>query len=343
MDKPIFISGLRKSGTSLTKNLLDGHPDLFVYPPNELHFFRYSHHESLVKDKQREELNPNKLLELLSNTHFINRMSDNSKEYNKEINIDGFKSGINGKNVDTYPEVFDALFQSMAEATKIFNKDPSSVRFTSKTVLETEFFPILRQWFSDLKFVYVLRNPYGHFSAARLSMRATDGKEGDDVSSISDPYPIIGKEIRRMVNSYYFMKKYNEMHPDQFHVLVFDELLRNPEKEIEKLCSFLDIDYRKELTNPTICKQPWGGNSWHTGDFEGISKEPLHHWKDDISGGEIKLINEYFERIFDEFNFDQLESDKSMLLPFDSSEWNPKTYIANRVIYSGKKVNLLSK
>ena len=31
LHQPIIISGLRKSGTSMVRNLLDGHPDLFVH------------------------------------------------------------------------------------------------------------------------------------------------------------------------------------------------------------------------------------------------------------------------------------------------------------------------
>ncbi len=42
MKSPIFVSGLSKSGTSMVKTLFDGHPDLFVVPPNEMLFFFFS-------------------------------------------------------------------------------------------------------------------------------------------------------------------------------------------------------------------------------------------------------------------------------------------------------------
>ena len=40
--KPIFVSGLRKSGTSMMRHLFDGHPDIFSNPKGEFHFFRYT-------------------------------------------------------------------------------------------------------------------------------------------------------------------------------------------------------------------------------------------------------------------------------------------------------------
>ena len=39
MNEPIFILGCTKSGTTLLRNLFDGHPQLFVVP-SESHFFQ---------------------------------------------------------------------------------------------------------------------------------------------------------------------------------------------------------------------------------------------------------------------------------------------------------------
>ena len=43
MSRPIFLLGCHKSGTSLLRSLLDGHPDLFVIPI-ETHFFQATGH-----------------------------------------------------------------------------------------------------------------------------------------------------------------------------------------------------------------------------------------------------------------------------------------------------------
>ncbi|MEE9162080.1 MAG: hypothetical protein V3U35_03825 [Candidatus Neomarinimicrobiota bacterium] len=39
MNRPIFLLGAHKSGTSLLRSLFDGHPDLFAVPV-EAHFFQ---------------------------------------------------------------------------------------------------------------------------------------------------------------------------------------------------------------------------------------------------------------------------------------------------------------
>lgn len=322
----------------MVKNLFDNHPEVFVYPPNELHFFRYSDHNSVVKDKQDRVSSPEILLERLSQTGFVKRMSDKSaSDYRPQFDIDKFDDLIMEKNATGYPDVYQALFESMAEASSHFEGSVDNLRPVSKTVLETEFFPELRQWFTDLKFVYVLRNPYGHFASARNSMRLQSGSgEGSEMGILSDPYPFIGSEFRRMQLSYYFARKFESLYPDQFYILLYDDILSEPESTLQNVAEFLEIDYHENMANPTICGEPWGGNSWYAEDFEGIDTSPLDHWKDDISGAEIGVLNDLFGDIFEDFGFKRIQPAKSMLRPFHLAE-RPHTYLANRLMIYWQK------
>jgi len=331
MNDPIFVSGLRKSGTSMVKNLLDGHPDLFTYPPNELHFFRYSEHDSVVKDKQGRANSPADLCDQLAGIDFVQRMAEESSDdYRPQIDIDRFNELVANHQPTEYPEVYKALFESMARAASHFEGNFEDCRPTSKTVLETEFFSELREWFPDLKFVYVLRSPYGHFASARNSMRLQSGTgEGSEMGILSDPYPFVGSELRRMQLSYYFAEKFARLHPEQFYVLIYDEILADPEPTLRDLAAFLGIDYHESLTNPTICGEPWGGNSWYVEEFEGIDPSPLNHWRDDIGDGELKMINALFKDFFEAYGFEVIEPDSTVMRPFHLSE-RPWTYVANR-------------
>lgn len=341
MQDPIFVSGLRKSGTSMVKNLLDGHPDLFVHPPNEVHLFRYSEHEAAIKDKQGQDSDPAALLDRLAQIKFVQRMNDDSaKDYRPQVDLDRFDEAVMDYTPSSYADVYEALFTSMADASTHFDGDLDVQRPASKTVLDTEFFPDLREWFPDLKFVYVLRNPYGHFASARNSMRLQSGSgEGSEMGVLSDPYPFIGSELRRMELSYYLARKFARLYPDQFTILVYDDILEDPEPTLRELAQFLDVDYHENMTNPTICGDPWGGNSWYAEEFAGIDPSPLDHWMDDISSPEIGVINDLFADVLDEFGFDEIDADGSRLRPFHRSE-RPKAYIANRfAIYWQKHGN----
>ena len=338
MQSPIFISGLRKSGTSMVKNLLDSHPDLFVFPPNELHFFRFTHHPSMVKDKFSKIADPKQLVKKIAENNFITRIADKDSEFFlSEFNYNNFIDYIERSTVEDFKTVYEVLFRAFYRALGN-EEEPNLLRFVSKTVLETEYFPELMKWFPDLKFVYVLRNPYAHFVSAVKSLRTHTNRkkpesfEGMKLSARRNPYPYIGPEIFRMKHSYYFMEKFQRLYPKNFYTLVYDELLKDPQSEIMKLTSFLEIDFNPVLLKPTILGKGWKGNSWSNHQFSGISKTPLNEWKKDISGGEIRLINSFFSTLIEKY-FHLEEPKTNILKPFHSSEYRPKIYMANRLLY----------
>jgi hypothetical protein len=109
MRDPIFVSGLRKSGTSLVRNLLDGHPEIFMYPPDEVPFFRYSHHESLVQDKLAEIDDQPELLEMLAGIDFLTRMNDpDAKDYREQVDVETFQHDVADATPESHRDIYRA-------------------------------------------------------------------------------------------------------------------------------------------------------------------------------------------------------------------------------------------
>ncbi len=338
MKAPIFISGLRKSGTSMVKTCLDSHPELFVFPGNELHLFKFSYHPSIVKDKSAFIKDPKELTRKIADNKFINRIADeNSEFYIPEFDYNAFKRYIEDFEIKDYKEVYEALCKAFYYAIgKKGNLD--NLRFVSKTVLETEFFPELLSWYPDMKFIYVLRNPYAHFVSAIKSLRThtrinkKQTYEGMKLSSLKNPYPYLAPEIFRMKYSYYFMEKFQRIYPDKFYILIYDDLLKDSQNELKKLSQFLGINYDPVLLKPSIMNEIWKGNSWNKHQFTQISKAPLDEWKKDISGGEIRLINKFFSDLIEKY-FTLETADSGILKPYHLSEYKPHVYIMNRLLY----------
>jgi len=339
MRDPIFISGLRKSGTSLVKSLLDGHPELFVFPPNELHLFRYSWHPSLVKDKLARLNDPVELLGAVGRNPFISRMADpEGAYYLREFDYNRFQEEINASQVKDLKDVYETLIRAMHSS--LYGKDiPYNLRSVTKTVLETEYFPEWLNMFPECRFIYVLRNPYAHFVSVVRSLRTHTGRnknnqtyEGMALNALRNPYPFLGPELLRMRHSYHLMQKYAELYPNQFYILVYDDLLLDPADQMKKLCGFLGISYQDNLLRPTIMGKHWTGNSWFGGDFEGIDTQPLYHWKKHLHPGEIKLLNRFFSDVIEHY-FELLKPGGSLIQPFHPSEYKPWVYLANRLLY----------
>lgn len=330
LNKPIFITGMRKSGTSLIRNLFDSHPELFVYPPNELHMLRYGPHQGISKRNDTTLENPKDALEKVVKFKYLQRMNDpEAQDYRESIDVDSITEQCLDGNPETFKEAYELLFSATAEHTSGYSASDitnGDLRPVSKTVMNSEFFPILRNWFPDMKMIYVLRNPYGHWCSARNTIRPSD--ENGDFSTLTHPFPFLGGKMRRMNNSYRISDMYAREFPDQFKILVFDVLLKNPDETMNEISDWLGIEYNNELTNPTIIGEHWRGNSKFKDGFKSISTSPLDHWEDTLSKGEARVVRQISEGILEKYDF-ETQPEGSMWRPWSLSE-RPLTYLANR-------------
>ena len=68
-----------------------------------------------------------------------------------------------------------------------------------------------------------------------------------------------------------------------------EKLIRETDKVMSSFANNLNIDFNKNLCNPTIGKLAWGGNS-HYGKSKGINENTLENYKKVLKKEEINLI-----------------------------------------------------
>jgi len=333
MKNLFFVTGLRKSGTSMVKSLLDGHPEVFMFPAAEYELFHYTDHIALHADKYYNDINLSEIKSKLSKNSFVERLNkpEVKSDLRESINVSQYQEIIKDADPKSYKEIIELTFRAMAESYSE-KVDISNKNCGLKCVLNEEYLPELREWFPNVKMIYVLRNPYGHFNAIRNSMRKGVTREGQKLSWLKNTYPKIATEIKRMQLSYTLMEKWESLYPNNFYVLSYDKLLDSSQSELEKLSDFLGIEFNSSMLKPTVANEIWGGNSWTGKQFEGIDKGPMNRWKKEISPLEIRLINEYFSDIIEKYGFD-LVSSKSPLWKLMHSNERPLTYILNRLVF----------
>lgn len=329
-----MISGLRKSGTSLFKNLLDGHPELFVIPPNEFDFFCYSHHEALTQPKYQRIEDVNKLLQVLARQNFIVRMSasfsggDSDRDGDSRwagrrttFDVESFLSEIEQVRVSSYEEIFSTLFNAMARHCGIDSDAMIGKSFIFKNTLETEFFGLYKKWFPEMKLIYTLRNPYAQFAAQ---------SRGEHLHADKFRYPILAEYVNLMRFEYHFLNYWQAVYPDDIHVVRYEDIVLHSEDAMRGVASFLGIDYRDSLLNPTILGVPWGGNSSADETYKKIDSRPLERWKTVLSQQEIHLITKYFGPKIEEFGYEVIPGKRS-LLPNHRTE-TLRRYVGNKYL-----------
>ena len=99
---------------------------------------------------------------------------------------------------------------------------------------------------------------------------------------------------------------------NQYRIVIYEDLISNPEETMKSLCNFVEIPYNETLLKPTLLGEEWAGNSTSGIRFTGISRQNLEKWKKDISNFEIHMVNELFGHVLRDFNFEKINPKHSI-------------------------------
>lgn len=320
-NNPVFILGCTKSGTSLIRNLFDGHSALFAVPAEShffqqtgswvYYFFNRSHPKNLTYDEKKQRL--------VDWIDFSNRKSNSVGDgfTAGKWNVELFKEAIFSKSVHSLKELSDLYIESMYFA--LCNKPYPDLRFLEKSVENAEFALEWLQLYPNAKFIHILRNPYSNLVAIRKFLYAPR-------------FPFLNRALLSMYNSYYFLyKNVKLIDPSQYKVILYEDLLQKPEEIMKDLASFVEINFEEILLKPTVLGESWSGNSTSKVSFSGISKNNLDKWKKDITKYEITVVNELFPHVLQDFDYEKIDTRNTAksLLPKEGLV----NYFMNRLSY----------
>ena len=288
--RPIFIIGAHKSGSTLLRSLLDGHPDLFVVPI-ETHFFQKGGYEvdyRLRKTSPQVLADSDRIAAYLAQVERYNAVSDpmSDSHITGQIDLNRVQQILEAGENDSETGWF--LNYMRAIHAGVFGTDllPEQ-RIVEKSVENAEFVPDLKSMFPQAKFIHVIRNPYANL----VSLRRHTGRKH---------YPFLMPSISSLCNSYYNLKR-NLRHVEDYLVVRYESILQETERLMRQTADFLDIEFTRSLTNPTLLQEPWGGNSSRGKQYEGVSTENLNAWREEINHLEIYYTNRYYSTLLDEY------------------------------------------
>ncbi len=322
MKKPVFILGCSKSGTSLLRNLLDGHPDLFVVP-TEAHFFQRTKYwvtysfrrtkpETLSFDAKKERLI--KWIEIVNTTEDTVSDAFTKNRWNLQLAaqiISDSRPKSNRELLDIYMKaMYQALYGQMLPSTK---------RIVEKSVENAEFATELKRFYPDAVFLHIVRSPYSNLTALRKYTQ---------YAQKTSFFPYLKNSVLAMYNSYYFLYKNREI-IDGYKTIRYEDILTKPEDTMKKVAEYLGIPFCQSLLKPTMFSESWHGNSSSKTKFSSISAKNLNRWRTEITALEIWVVNHFFDFVIRDFNY-QPETNRGGLYRLQKAEL-PKTYIQNRM------------
>jgi len=224
-NRPIFIVGAARSGTTLLQYMLRSHPDVSL-PTAESHFFIpfYDRQDDFGDLTQLENIQ--KLLDEIYHSHhyfFDENMHG--------LNFDAIQlaTEIHHANITTIPDIISFIFQKNATAE-------GKTRWGDKTPYYVLHLDALLEMFPNAQIVHLIRD--GRDCAFSMLERKWD-------LWIFNYYHAAytwNKYVRAG-------KAFGKKHPDHYFEIRYEDILDQPETSIKNLCEFLDIDFNQSVIN----------------------------------------------------------------------------------------------
>ena len=277
-DRPVFICGHPKSGTSLLRALLDSHPQVIAYPEETAFFRRFL--------PAAKGLSPEEKIAL------ADRMLTHIFEWNSE-NPPAHQDGYPDRTYTQFPanlvrgEMRNYLNERFAHDGDLLSAailafgnvsgqaNPKTRYWLEKTPYNEYFTEKIFAWWEDARCIHVIRDPRDNFASYRRKHPDWDA----ELFALNWQ-----KSTRTGIRN---QARYGK---NRYMILRYEDLTQESETTLAEIREFLGIDNHRILYIPTRAGIPWQGNSMFDDKFSGISASTVGRWKKSLQQEEVAVI-----------------------------------------------------
>lgn len=299
---PIFLTGCARSGTTLFARLLDGHPDVLVFPI-ELKYFRYRDTPTDYPTMRLARLSgPRDVVRAVAESDYVRPFFGEKDEIGgREEVIAAVRSTIDTRRfrdvlgrddlIATHADGVVHFFRALGTALGLSEDQIQRLRFVEKTPYQEENVDEIRDWFPDASFVHLVRNPY----AVMVSERKRGAAEHMKLHAAAMQQSSLARAIRN-----------KEALGDRYLIIRYEDLVGDPGRVMIESARFLGLSEHPTLTEPTILGRPWHGNSSAGQRLVGISTAAAERWKTQIHDREVSAVNRDVGFELEHFGYERL-------------------------------------
>ncbi|MBI1222779.1 MAG: hypothetical protein GC180_09275 [Bacteroidetes bacterium] len=265
INKPIFIFGVGRSGTSLLQSMLNAHPDIAFLP--ETHFFRKYIIKQAFNGLTREEI-----LSLLREDDDFKRAKISEVQISDNLPDDELESEMSW---------FNALAKAYLDEKQkhhLGDKDPRNMDFVSE----------LKHFFPDARVIHLMRDPRD----VVLSRTKADWSKSWPFFLHAYIYRAQMPRGRRLGKKY-FGEAYLELN--------YETLIGNAEETLKQICVHVGVDYDPAmLAFSESAKELVSAHevSWKKETFGPLLTSNTRKWEKEFSDYQIAMIQKVNGFIF---------------------------------------------
>lgn len=282
---PFFIIGVGRSGTSLLRLMLHSHPRIAI--PYESHFLtKYFERSDQYGDLENDDNLRNIIRDILNEEYL--------KMWDHEFDPNELFMRIKRRDI---AGVFSELYLSYAEA-KGKHRWGDKSDYLDRMHLINSMYP-------EAQFIHIIRD--GRDVAMSVMQRSWGPDDLIRAAEWWNQHVLLGRRMGAMIGS----RRYTEV--------LFEELVQNPDKELKRLCDFLDESYDpKMLEYHKLSGDSFPGSKkeQHYNVNSAPKKSRTYAWKKEMSQLDVLIFNRYASGMLKEVGYEIPEIEKSKFLLF---------------------------
>lgn len=261
-----FLVSRGRSGSTLLQSILDAHPNICAPIESKFVLHLHSRYKNVVTWNEKtinqfiEDLYTNRKFRLFWN-----------------INQENLKNNFDTYTVNHYRDACKIVYLSYQS---FFDKDKIKI-IVDKNPLHSRFTDILLTIFPESKFIHLVRDPravvYSHIKS--LMQKKT--------YNLAFEWRLLNAKIENT----------KDINPILFYSIKYENLTQNPQKEVESLFEFINLDYNPDLLNAnTTIKKNYKSNKYlslphHKNISKPISSSKNEAWKTNLNHHQVNIIN----------------------------------------------------
>jgi hypothetical protein len=269
----IFIVGMPRTGTTLTRNILNCSKDIGI--GGESRFFegtrRFGFETRPSFRKQIAQVGD------IATDVGAKKVTD----YIYSIRKNNFWGRI-AKSVDREEFLYKLLASSRSERSFLdlamgFYANGKPFR-GEKTPAHVYCVPTLFEWFPNTKVIHMFRDP-------RAIYISQQKKNQESNSSLTIPIVHHARIVFELLESTYIMiawlrvirlhYQYQQRYPKCYYLLKYEDLISNPQTNSQKLCEFLEVDFTEEMLQQTVINSSFLPSN----QAQGFDTQAIDRWR----------------------------------------------------------------
>lgn len=288
--KILFLTGHRKSGTTLLLKLFDDHKDFLVYPSDLT--ILYAYYPKFNCNNYSFTFKKKRILEIVKSS--LSSLKKNNNNFNKIDFLKSLSKKLTKKNINNIQAVLKLIVRNFANFSKKKEYKYIVIKETSMTMN----LGIIKSAFKNIKFIQIIRDPRDNFASLKSGLKKYYNKIGEDKLILMASMIFRAKIDFDLID---FNKKHYGIR--NFYLLKFENLVNKPRSEIFKICKFLKIKFEKKLLYPSTFGKKFRGNSYENSRLSNISNRNVNKWFSRLKNADIEVIEFFFKDIILKYKY----------------------------------------